>query len=239
MRLVRAGGGEIAVSDCVSFLGVAFDKGSHPIVETMRELIDDPHLPYSRTTLGQHHERFQPQTMRELFFPGEGGDAVAQLDDWPVRRSLYRYVWDISGDQLRDALSSPRRDTNYSFGPATAEDGRGDLDRIKKVLTAVRHDYRPADFPPVTGYFLSRGQDVRFVIGSGNHRVAALVALGMSHIRVVLHSHPAVVSAEELATWTRPHGGIYDPQCAYALHDRMLSGSSGWTMSSRPRHLTD
>lgn len=99
-----------------------------------------------------------------------------------------------------------------------------EFERLKRVLDIVSHDYRPEQFPPVTGYFLASGQDVRLVVGSGNHRVSALVAMGVDTVEIALHSHTAVVNAASLHLWSIREGGIFEPECALALHSRMLKG---------------
>lgn len=88
-QVVRQGGGRVPVSDCVSFLGVGFDSGYHPIVNTMRELLDNPGLSYAESSLRAHHASFQPRSMEQLFFPSGG---IGGRNSWQVGRFGVRYI---------------------------------------------------------------------------------------------------------------------------------------------------
>jgi hypothetical protein len=104
-------------------------------------------------------------------------------------------------------------------------EGKHEFDRLITTFRSIRaNGYRPHDFAPITGYFIGSGDDFRFVVGSGNHRMAALAALGARRVNVALHSHPAVVPLSQLTRWTVGHGGLFAPDTAHALFALYVRG---------------
>lgn len=215
---------EVDIERCTSFLGLAFSaKGWNPLVATLRQFEDNPDLSYEDSVFAQVHQRFLPQTLKDLFFPGSP-ELYEPLNALEVDRRYYRYVWKISPAMVvaaKPGTFSP----NYSFGPLEPSRGQAEFDRLIKTYLSIRdHGYQPKSYSYVTGYFLGDGANHRFVIGSGNHRVAALAVLGGERMEVQLHSHPASIHRDQLSLWTRAKGGLFSMSTAEALFDHFLHG---------------
>jgi hypothetical protein len=92
------------------------------------------------------------------------------------------------------------------------------------VLTSIQAGgYQRERYGTMLGYFLTDGSDYRFVIGSGNHRVSILKALGHRRVLASLnHSHPAVIHEQRLSSWSRAVGGPFDEGTAEALFGKLF-----------------
>lgn len=215
---------QITISECTSFHGRPFVVGSgNPLVETCVQLVRDGSLSYVDSALFEEHASFRPENMQELLLPGETRE-MKPLNDWPVDRRLFRYVWDIDRRGLSDALAGERPTRhNYYFGPMGLSEGEKEFERLCRVWHSIeKRGYQREEAGPITGYFVADPPKFRFVIGSGNHRVAVLAALGCATIDVSLHSHPAIVSRRALSRWTIQRGGPFAPETAEALLASLL-----------------
>lgn len=214
----------VDIQRCTSFLGQAFSaEGWNPLVATLRQFEANPDLSYEDSALARVHQRFLPETLQDLFFPGST-KPYEPLNALGVNRRYYRYVWRISPATATN-VSYRKFSPNYSFGPIQPSKGRAEFERLIKTYLSIRdHGYQPKTHSYVTGYFIGDDTDHRFVIGSGNHRVAALAVLGAKCMEAELHSHPASVHRDQLPLWTRAKGGPFSMSTAEALFDHFLHG---------------
>jgi hypothetical protein len=107
-----------------------------------------------------------------------------------------------------------------------ADKGEAQFARLITTYQSIeREGFQPDRYGPIMGYFLADDDtSFRFVIGSGNHRLAALKVLGHTKIQVALtRTHPAVVHRSRLETWTVDQGGPFQRDTAYALFDKLFS----------------
>ena len=215
---------DVDIERCTSFLGQAFSVTAwNPLVATLRQLEANPDLSYGDSTLARVHQRFLPETLQDLFFPGST-EPYEPLNALGVNRHYYRYIWRISPAMVARAALQ-KFSPNYSFGPLEPSRGQAEFDRLIKTYHSIRdHGYQPNTYGHVTGYFMGDDTNHRFVIGSGNHRVAALAVLGSERIEIRLHSHPASVHQDQLSLWTRAEGGPFSASTAKALFDHFLYG---------------
>jgi hypothetical protein len=106
------------------------------------------------------------------------------------------------------------------------EAGRIEFRRALDVYRSIRDiGYRPEEHSPITGFFIGDDDVFRFVVGSGNHRAAALAALGVPDAEVALHSHPAYVHLDQLGLWCQDDGGLFSRSTAALLHNVYVKGS--------------
>ena len=219
---------EVEVARCTSFAGFPYDPGDwNPLVATLREYEADPSLSYERSSMRRLHRGFQPGTLQEMYFGSSVEEPLYPLCDLNPVRAIYRYIWDTSPSQIDLVRKQrPGRSESYYFGPVSEERGRAEFERLVEAFRSIRGEgYAPERYGYVTGYLLGDQSTFRFVIGSGNHRLAALAALDVPIVRVRLHSHPAVIHRSQLSSWTTEHGGPFDPRTAQLLFDEMLKGS--------------
>jgi hypothetical protein len=226
VTLAAAVGFEIDMEACTSFLGFSYRTGGwNPHVATLEEFLHNPSLRYEDSSLGRLHQMFVPGTLQELFLE----DATRQmhpLDDLPPVRRLFRYLWAISPALIGQiGRSDQEAPGHHYFGPVSPEKGQTQFTRLINTFRSIeREGFRPDTHGPVMGYFLADDSSYRFVVGSGNHRLAALKVLGHPTVPVGLtHTHPAVVHRSRLDTWTVDEGGPFERDTAYALFDKLLS----------------
>ena len=76
--------------------------------------------------------------------------------------------------------------------------------------------------------------EYRFVVGTGNHRLAVLRVLGPARIpAALLDSHPAVIDRARIDSWSTDHGGPFAPGTAEVLFEKLMSESG----RAKARHL--
>lgn len=218
---------EVDVDRCTSFLGFSFSRrGWNPLVATLREYEADPSLAYEASSLARTHELFQPATLHEVFLDTSVPAPFEPLGDIGSDRRFYRYIWQASPALVAAARAAePRYSPNYSFGPLEPAKAADEFDRLIGTYISIRDKgYRPDTYGHVTGYFVGDDRGHRFVVGSGNHRVAALAVLGIDRMPARLHSHPAAIHRDQLPLWMPEHGGPFPAPTAAALFELLLDG---------------
>lgn len=205
------------------------ESGWHPFVAALREHLDDPELPYQQTVLRAFYDRFQPRTVHDLLFD-DRAEPRRVLATWPAIEPLVD-VWPVTAAHVRDTTERAAGSTfphSQYRGPTSELFGATHLRRIVETYESFRRDgYRPDLHGFASGYFLTAGRDYRFVLGHGNHRVAALSVLGERKVAVTLReAHPPVVDAQQVQRWTRDHGGLLELAEARAAFHQLLYGDS-------------
>ena len=220
-------GFEIELEHCTSFVGFSYSGGGwNPHVATLEEFVRNPALTYEQSSLYRLHQAFVPTNLQELFVENQAGQ-LQPLSDLPPDRQLFRYVWAISPALITKMTSGDRHGPtgHHYFGPMPADKGEAQFARLLATYQSIERDgFQPDRYGPIMGYFLADDDSYRFVVGSGNHRLAALKVLGHTKVRVALtRTHPAVVHRSRLDTWTVDQGGPFQRDTAYALFDKLLS----------------
>ena len=218
-------GFDVDVEMCTSFPGFSYREGGwNPHVATLEEFQRDSSLRYEESSLWRLHQKFVPGTLQDLFLEDET-HPLRPLSDLPAIRRLFRYIWAVSPALIANVgRSSHQASGHHYFGPMTPEKGQAQFTRLIDTFRSIeREGFRPDTYGPIMGYFLADDSTYRFVVGSGNHRLAALNVLGHATAPVTLtHTHPAVVHRSQLDTWTVEQGGPFDHDTAYALFDKLL-----------------
>jgi hypothetical protein len=219
-------GFDVDLERCTSFVGFSYaDGGWNPHVATLKEFVRNPALTYEESSLWQLHQAFQPKTLQEVFLE-DVEEPMEPLSDLPPTRRLFRYIWAVSPALIRKVAGSDAGPSGHHyFGPISEEKGRAQFDRLVGTYRSIEQDgFMPDKYGPIMGYFMADDSKYRFVVASGNHRLAALKVLGHTSVPVQLtRTHPAVVDRSRLDTWTVEQGGPFDHHTAYALFDKLLN----------------
>jgi hypothetical protein len=215
----------VDIDSCTSFPGFSYRSGGwNPHVATLEEYVRSPDLTYEESTLCRRYNNFIPRTLQELFLENESAP-MHPLDQLPAVRRLFRYIWAVNqaviGRVGHDEVGTGH---NY-FGPSTPERGKEQFDRLIRTFRSIEAEgFRPDEYGPVKGYFLADNDTFRFVVGSGNHRLAALKVLGQKSVTVGLtRTHPAVIHRSHLDSWATENGGPFAAETAHALFDKLLT----------------
>lgn len=218
---------EVDLDDCTSLVGFSYRTGGwNPHVATLREHMADPSLRYEDSSLHRLYQSYQPRTLQEVFLE-DVEEPLHPLSSLPVVRPLYRYVWTLNPKRIRGAGAAG--DTvlkgHQYFGPMPPQRGQAQFDRLLDTFRSIRDEgFRPDRYGSITGYFVADESEYRFVVGAGNHRLAALKVLGHTSVPVGLsRSHPALIHRSELDSWTIDRGGPFEPETALALFDRFMT----------------
>jgi hypothetical protein len=220
-------GFEVDLEQVTSFLGFSYsysELGWNPHVATLQEFVRNPTLTYEESSLYQLHQLYQPATLQDVFLEDEPAE-MKPLSDLPPTRSLFRYIWAVSPALIRKTRRhQEHKSGHHYFGPLSEEKGRAQFDRLVKTYQSIeREGFLPEKYGPVMGYLMADETTYRFVVGSGNHRLAALKVLGHTTVPVRLtKTHPAVVHRDRLDSWTIDKGGPFERDTAYALFDKLL-----------------
>ena len=203
-------------------------QGWHPYVASLELHVRGFADSYERTPLARFYDRFRPRTVHDLLL-GADARSPGALAAWPAVDPLID-VWTATPERV-DAVRSQLAGTgelphSQYRGPTSAEFGAMHLQRTLQLYRGIAAaGFRPTEFPSgfVTGYFVTNGDDYRFVVGHGNHRVAALAVLGYVEIPVTLRpGHPPVVARQRLGPWTTAQGGLLTTAEACGVADRLI-----------------
>ncbi len=143
--------------------GWGYGYENEPLTVTAEELIKWPALPFDQTTLYWYFKTFQPQRLSESLFINDS----AELDSL----SPYQYFrpW---------VHSQPTVRTGGLFGPKDKSVVQMRVIRLRNLIELLsEYSYVPTMNDIIMGYILTHGNDFRFVLTAGEHRVAVLSAL--------------------------------------------------------------
>lgn len=215
---------EVDLESCTSFAGFSFrSDGWNPHVETVKALMDDPGLEFAESPLATLYERFRPTTLQELFV--EDADAPLEpLSFIPTTRAGFRYVWALSPSRLRQISQQATPEGHHYFGPQSSEGAVRQFERLRDLVVSIsERGFRPEGYGPIGGYFLVAGDQYRFVVGTGNHRLAVIRVLGPDRFPAsLLDSHPAVIDRARIESWSTDHGGPFAPGAPEVLFDKLM-----------------
>jgi hypothetical protein len=235
---------EVAVDDVKGTMTVPLDKmvsraafpfareGWHPYVAALEQQLEDPSLGYHDTVLYAFYSRFQPETVHDLLLDGFSVER-SNLASWPSVDDLID-VWSATAAMVQQHSREFEHHRMLSYsqyrGPIPDRYGSRHLERCLDVYKSLtKRGWQPSagDDRHVSGYFLTRDRDFRFVVGHGNHRLAAMRAYGFTEIEVTFRlNHPAVIWEERLHRWTKARGGLLEPDEVQAVFDRFFVDDS-------------
>jgi hypothetical protein len=201
--------------------------GWHPYVATLRECEATHRPPVTSTSLFTFYKRYTPGTVQDALLE-DVSEPLEPLCSWPSDAGLLN-VWSLTPERVQAALSDLPNKHNRPrqfIGPHPEWWIREDVARLSGVLRSMRtHGYAPERFDGarITGYFLARGADVRFVCRHGSHRLAVLAHLGYEDVEVMVAPHVTpVVSYDDLEWWSVDRGGLYPMPVAEQLFLKMF-----------------
>lgn len=123
-------------------------------------------------------------------------------------------------------LSSKVESHFFYSGPVVSEFIEFEKTRIRKVVDSIKkYGYDPnlnKGTPQLRVTLLKSGGSECLVIDSGQHRAAALAALGYTNIPVVVL--PKIIRREDVHTWPAVVAGNMTEQEALQVFDRLIAG---------------
>jgi|LSQX01.1.fsa_nt_gb tetratricopeptide (TPR) repeat protein len=215
---------EVDVDKCVDMYGISYVNDVHHFVEVLKQYQMDSQLTYENSVLKRYYEHFRPKNLEEALF-GKRGRAP-----WLGRGWIgFPWYWDKS---LKLAFVQEPGETrpggNHHFGPNTDEFGVAELRRLIHLYTLIKENgYQPELFSDgyISGYLLIRGDDYRFVVSEGQHRIAAIAALGYEKIRcrfTVKEHYSRAVVWDDVKRWPQVANGVYSRNIAMKIFEQFF-----------------
>lgn len=184
----------------------------NPFVETLKEIIADPKIPFEACSLKRFYFQFRPKTLQEVLI-GEENIEVS-----PINKGWYPYPW---GDyNYNEKIQAIKKKQHPHFGPYPDEQGKMEMRNLKAHYNVLKETgYHPHAFQDsyISGYVLKTKDDYRFVVCRGNHRVAALAALGYEKIRCRILNNkkdPSIVDIQAVSKWHNVQRELYTKNAA-------------------------
>lgn len=219
-------------------VGFAGSDPWNPFVLTLREYAAGRCAQFKGSLLEHFYRHWQP------FAAGKG--ALRQMP-WKAGARDTRNT--PEGRMARDGFVEAARELGVSpeeirghikGGPVTESFGEITFRRMARLYDSVRDTgYRPESSPGghLRGQCFVSGDDFCVVVGSGKHRVCALLALGWDKIPVCFGAPklPVVTRREEVDTWPQVRAGLYTREEAWREFDELFARShpSGWRPPQR------
>ncbi len=208
---------EVEVDKCRSLNGFSFAKtGWNHFTAVLKESLADPKLTYEKSTLKKFYDRFQPANRQEHFFGSSGpGNYIEPLD-----RGWTLLPWAETKNRTVNPNKSPTLQSggNPHYGPNSDEFGIEQARRLVTTYALIKENgYLPEIFPDgyVQGYLLKDGDDYRFYVNEGQHRMAAIGLLGYKTIKVKFNpDFIPVVDIKQIKDCPQVRRGLYSKETA-------------------------
>ncbi len=206
---------KVDMDKCRDNNGFMYTEEGHYFVETLKQYENNEDLRYEESYLKEYYEKFQPDNRRDNYLWEEGLDCFPMDHGWlydPWRRT--------ANPPLRKKRFETRKGGNHNIGPNTEEFGHAEFNRLKGAYNALKEKgYNPDFFVDgyITGYLLVRKDDYRFVASEGQHRIAALAALGYDSFICRFDLKPwtnETVFYNQASKWPQVKAGIFTPRVA-------------------------
>ncbi len=220
---------EVELNKCVDLYGADFTDDFHHFTQVLKEYQDNPKLTYQDSVLKTYYGYFQPNNLEEALFIKKG--RAPRLN-----RGWIGYPWFWDKSQKLIFTSKPgetRVGGNHFFGPNTDEFGDAELKRLVPLYDLLKEQgYHPELFADgyISGYLLVKGDDYRFVVTEGQHRIACLAALGYEKIRCRFSNqpqYPHLVLWEEMKKWPQVANKAYSLNLALKVFERFFAKGVG------------
>lgn len=212
--------------------------GGCPFVKTLLAYQQGHCRSYQDSPLRRFYEIWQPANLAEslLIEPLAAGAGLLNLPPIP-----WLLPWSGGADwnrwidraQSQIARRTRRLGDAYAIsrfcGPVSARYGELRLANLVKVYRSIRAGgYRPASH--IRANLLVRDGEGRALIADGNHRAAAVAAAGFNSVPVWFAGRdkegPAVVERGDCRSWPAVRAGVFSPDQALAIFDRVFDANS-------------
>lgn len=208
--------------------------GWHPYSATLGEYSRNSALRYGDSSLARTYGQYLPRNASDALLASD--DAIPRiLNLLPPRFAGHEWVarHNEVDSALRGHPPAWMMQGHRVFGPVSDEAGRSDFLRLISVYESIKcRGYRTElTVDPISGYFLIDQREFRFRVSAGQHRLAAMKALGFQDVSIRLDL-PIAVSCDLLSRRL----GL--PAWATSVDDvsRVLSEQmygKGWSMARR------
>ncbi len=242
--LQRSAGRDVIVSVPLGMLrglnpvGFTFGLGSrHPYVETARQWRSGRCVDYVDSTLYAYYRDVRPRDGADLLGI-DGLEEPTTLTSYTPAATDYPWVSAPGGGVMEMRRRSLRRDAAEhgmsgerplpwpTVGPMPMAGGHFGFARVCRVTDSIaRYGYEPEVLGAghVNATLLHANDDAVVLVDSGDHRVAALAALGVESVPVLLTPRH-LVSRAGVSAWPGVREGAVTIEQALTVFDRVMAG---------------
>lgn len=240
---------DVDLDKCLGLHGAAFScaaTGAHPFVRTLRAYAAGLCKDYAGSDLREFYDRFQPESAAQAL--GLSGD---DMHPELSARSAFASTlpWDFLSPQenenvLKSICNQDYADNGFAltadagwkaWGPVSDEAGEAEFARLLHVFNSLqasgyhRHSALDGD---IEGQLLAHGSDYRVMISRGQHRIAALAAVGAGSAPIRLL--PKTISRADVRLWPNVERGFFTVEQALAVFDRVFEGRQPYAPQASP-----
>ena len=225
---------------CSNYTGLTYgEEGWHPFASSLMQY-RTKRVDYESSILKKYYETWTPANAVDAFITFDSPPAVFR--DEPS----FAFVspWHtINVEQRKKKISDNVRDENRDegfgkigiekgfslHGPVSNLKGRIEFDRLLKTFRSIdKHGFRYQRFQNlIDGFALvdGDGEEFRIVVVHGNHRLAALTALGYEKAPIRLVP-PYVVRAADVNRWPQVKSKLWSTEEALNYFESFFSAHS-------------
>ena len=151
---------QFKINKFVGFEGNHFLSGKDPLVETARQLLDNPNIKTDDTYLYKYFKDFKPKSIGAFYNLNESNKL------YTVRSTKEFHPW---------SDSFPKGFRAGFFGPKDESSVRFRTLRLRNLLENIsKFGYMPSKEDIIEGYILKKKEDYRFLVTAGHHRVSVM-----------------------------------------------------------------
>lgn len=209
----------VDIEKCVIFNGFSFSKsGWHPFVRTVLEYMSTGVDDYSNSFLKRYYNTWQPKDCLDALIGAVGGPSqlagsppymllAPWLEDKPEQR-LIDFARIIEKENEHLGQAGLTIDDGYGLqGPVSEKKGLLEYQRLLRVFNSIEGSGYDRTYGDITAQILVRGDELRYRIVHGHHRVAVLAALGFESIAIV---PTMIVDCNNVDNWTQVKEKIWN-----------------------------
>jgi hypothetical protein len=206
----------VRLEDCTSVNGFAFKDGWHFLVATLKQYENSSNIKYEDTFLARYYECYQPENLQQALFGKSSNIYIPQLLKYRDTQNA-PMPW-TPMFMLPNKYITHRSD----YGPKDRFSRYGEqrFDKLVKIYESIKKDgFRKDENSQVSnhikGILLKNNDNYKILVFNGNHRIAALSALGYQKIPFMFcRKYPVIVDIDNIDNWPCVRTGLYDKEVA-------------------------
>ncbi|MGM0396445.1 MAG: hypothetical protein ACQEP4_05255 [Bacillota bacterium] len=214
---------KVKMDKCRDNNGFMYTERGHYFVETLKQYEENNELSYEDSYLREYYDKFQPRNRRDNYLWQEEVECFPMCHGW-----LFDPWRNPANPPLKERRFETRRGGNHNIGPNTQDFGRAEFKRLTRAYDILREaGYNPDFFVDgyITGYLLIKNADYRFIASEGQHRIAALAALGFEEFLCRFDLKPwtnETVFYNQASKWPQVKAGIFTVSVAKMCFDHFF-----------------